>query len=342
MAVAAKHVSSSPCSSLFLAHTPHLLASTHQHIALTHVIKQVAARSGMDSKMAELSSYTRAMIELRADVDLKDNIVVAMPKITREGYYTCNIRVEYEWKTPWCACHKFFGHVLEECPNNISNGKLRFVDDDRNPLVLTGIVDSDSEVEVVFDETVNLRISTIDSYLDNDDYDPYDDDIYDNHDISEHLQSICDDLDITAHRPFRDNMAIVIPYVEGSGSYLHTIKVGYEGNPPRCGSCAVFGHDVSKCPKHVIYKAGAKLGTGYWRQNDPSHAANKAVEKSDSDVEDIYDEIAHFMVSGGANDANLYDDEDHDIYDSYDIPVLTKEQLTFCDAMDIRIRGPRR
>ncbi|GKB81383.1 zinc finger, CCHC-type containing protein [Tanacetum coccineum] len=36
------------------------------------------------------SSYARVMIELRADVELKDNIVVAMPKITREGHYTCN------------------------------------------------------------------------------------------------------------------------------------------------------------------------------------------------------------------------------------------------------------
>nr|GEW62962.1 early nodulin-like protein 1 [Tanacetum cinerariifolium] len=36
-----------------------------------------------------------------------------------------------------------------------------------------------------------------DSYPDNDDFDPYDDDMYENHDMSEHLQSICDDLDIT-------------------------------------------------------------------------------------------------------------------------------------------------
>nr|GEU57516.1 hypothetical protein [Tanacetum cinerariifolium] len=35
------------------------------------------------------SSYARAMIELRADVELKDKIVEAMPKITGEGYYTC-------------------------------------------------------------------------------------------------------------------------------------------------------------------------------------------------------------------------------------------------------------
>ncbi|GJZ68485.1 hypothetical protein Tco_0631725 [Tanacetum coccineum] len=46
--------------------------------------------------LAPWSSYARAIIELRADVKVKDNIVVTMPKITREGYYTCNIRVKYE------------------------------------------------------------------------------------------------------------------------------------------------------------------------------------------------------------------------------------------------------
>ncbi|GKC06006.1 hypothetical protein Tco_0997616 [Tanacetum coccineum] len=250
------------------------------------------------------SSYAKAMIELRADVELNDNIVAVMPKITREGYYTCNICVEYEWKPPRCACCKVFGHVLEECPKNISAGAtknlkktsqtpkgilvgqkigfkpkqvfqpvskkstantcgkkknnsestkevsksnpfevLTLVDndvelgtnggisnsadkgtinvssnDDGNPLVPTCIMDCDSEVEVVFDETTNLRLSKNgkdgsdkvygtnslleqwrDSYPDNDDYDPYDDDMYENHDMSEHLQSICDDLDITVY-----------------------------------------------------------------------------------------------------------------------------------------------
>ncbi|GKB08743.1 zinc finger, CCHC-type containing protein [Tanacetum coccineum] len=121
------------------------------------------------------SSYARVMVELKADVELKDNIVVVMPKITREGHYTCNVRVEYEWK----------------------------------PL-------SDSGVELVFDETANLRIPTSgkdgsdkgygtnsllkqwrDSYPDNDDYDLYDDDMYENHDLFKHLQSICNYLDIT-------------------------------------------------------------------------------------------------------------------------------------------------
>ncbi|GJW33265.1 retrotransposon protein, putative, ty1-copia subclass [Tanacetum coccineum] len=65
------------------------------------------------------SSYARVMIELRADMDLKDIIVVAMPKIIGEGYYTCTVRVEYEWKSPRCSCCKVFGHTQEECTKNI-------------------------------------------------------------------------------------------------------------------------------------------------------------------------------------------------------------------------------
>ncbi|GJX55141.1 beta-caryophyllene synthase [Tanacetum coccineum] len=201
------------------------------------------------------SSFARVMIELRADVELKENIVVAMPKITREGHYTCNVCVEYEWKPPMCSSCKVFGHIHEECPKNtgpgkkktvmikpfevfrsnkkkcveptievsnsnpfdvlnsvdndvefgtnggtsnlgnneatrngssfmnidndgefacntpigekidkierqIGEGKLRMLDNDGNPLVPTGIVKSDNEVKVVFDETANLRIPT--------------------------------------------------------------------------------------------------------------------------------------------------------------------------------------
>nr|GEY87202.1 zinc finger, CCHC-type [Tanacetum cinerariifolium] len=202
------------------------------------------------------SSYARVMIELRANVELKDNIFVAMPKITRVGHYTCNVCVEYEWKPPRCSSCKVFGHIHEEClkntgaeyrplpkkPSASSSGNkkksvkhtievnnsnlfdvLNSVDNDtefgtnRGLLICSyGYCESDSEVDMVFDETANLRISTSgkdgsdkgygtnslleqlrDSYPDNDDYNPYDDDMYENHDLSEHLQSICDDLDIT-------------------------------------------------------------------------------------------------------------------------------------------------
>ncbi|GJU59763.1 RNA-directed DNA polymerase, eukaryota, reverse transcriptase zinc-binding domain protein [Tanacetum coccineum] len=60
------------------------------------------------------SSFARAMIELRADVELKDMIVVAMPKLVG-GFYICTICVKYEWKPPRCACCKVFGHDQDEC-----------------------------------------------------------------------------------------------------------------------------------------------------------------------------------------------------------------------------------
>ncbi|GKB94051.1 RNA-directed DNA polymerase, eukaryota, reverse transcriptase zinc-binding domain protein [Tanacetum coccineum] len=69
-----------------------------------------------------MSSYARVMIKFWADVELKDNIVVPMSKIMREGYYTCNVHVEYEWKPPRCSCCKVFGHTQNECPKNIGLG----------------------------------------------------------------------------------------------------------------------------------------------------------------------------------------------------------------------------
>ncbi|GJX66997.1 cytokinin dehydrogenase 3-like protein [Tanacetum coccineum] len=235
------------------------------------------------------SSYARVMIELRADVELKDNIVMAMPKITRKGQYTCNVRVEYEWKPPRRSSCKVFEYIHEECPKNtgagekktvkkpsqnsrgvlvslkmgfkpqkeyrpvpkkpnaspsgnkkkgveptievsnsnpfdvlnsvnndvelvpmggllicntpiakkidkierqICEGKLRLLDNNGNPLVPTDGSDKGYG-------TNSLLEQWRDSYPDNDDYDPYDDDMYENHDLSKHPQSICDDLDIT-------------------------------------------------------------------------------------------------------------------------------------------------
>ncbi|GKD19515.1 hypothetical protein Tco_1208673 [Tanacetum coccineum] len=49
--------------------------------------------------------------------------------------------------------------ILNSVDNDVEFGKLRLLDNDGNPLVPMGLVESDSEVEVVFDEIANLRIS---------------------------------------------------------------------------------------------------------------------------------------------------------------------------------------
>ncbi|GKB87007.1 ARID DNA-binding domain-containing protein [Tanacetum coccineum] len=259
------------------------------------------------------SSYARVMIELQADVELKDNIVVAMPKIIREGHYTCageiktvkmpsqtsrgvpvgpkmgfkpqkeyrpvskkpNVSssrnkkkgveptIEVSNSNPFdvlnsvdndvefgtnegttnlvnngatlsgsslmninndgeFASNTPIGEKIDKIERQICEGKLRLLDNDGNPLVLTGIVESDSEVEVVFDEIVNLKISTsgkdgsdkgygtnslleqwMDSYPDNDDYDSMMKILYENHDLwRAPYRLFCDDLDY--HGPLEE------------------------------------------------------------------------------------------------------------------------------------------
>nr|GEU49997.1 Myc-type, basic helix-loop-helix (bHLH) domain-containing protein [Tanacetum cinerariifolium] len=210
------------------------------------------------------SSYARVMVELKADVELKDNIVMAMPKITRDGHSTCANEKKTVKKPSQTSRgvsvgskigfkpQKEYRHVTKK-PNASSSGNkkkgveptikvsnsnpfdiLNSVDNDgefgtnggTNNLVnneATSIgssfmnidndgectintpIESDSEVELVFDETSNLRIPTSgkngsdkgygtssfleqwrDSYPDNVDYDPYDDYMYENHDLSKH------------------------------------------------------------------------------------------------------------------------------------------------------------
>ncbi|GJU44734.1 hypothetical protein Tco_1202000 [Tanacetum coccineum] len=67
------------------------------------------------------SSYAKAMIKLRANVELKDTILIVMPKLTREGFYTCTVRVEYEWKPHRCACCKPTKEVSNSNPFDVLN-----------------------------------------------------------------------------------------------------------------------------------------------------------------------------------------------------------------------------
>ncbi|GJX35711.1 putative reverse transcriptase domain-containing protein [Tanacetum coccineum] len=183
------------------------------------------------------SSYARAMIELRADKELKDTIVVVMPNLVGDGFNMFIIRVEYEWKPPRHVSNKNgaitsgkkkqtevsrqenegnsssagkgvasssisttpITERIDKFERQLIEGKLLLVDDDGKPLpkfVSTVNADTNSEVEEVFDEhatfmaSIGLKRGSDSGYGANslweqwketkhdDDYDPYDDDLY--------------------------------------------------------------------------------------------------------------------------------------------------------------------
>ena len=56
------------------------------------------------------------MIDICADIELKDTLVVDVPKIESDGYILHTIHVEYEWKPSRCPTCKLFDHSLDQCP----------------------------------------------------------------------------------------------------------------------------------------------------------------------------------------------------------------------------------
>nr|GEZ26051.1 hypothetical protein [Tanacetum cinerariifolium] len=62
-----------------------------------------------------------AMVELKVDVELRDTIVIVVPKFSGEGFILSTIRVEYGWAPLRCSGCKVFGNVIDESPKKISS-----------------------------------------------------------------------------------------------------------------------------------------------------------------------------------------------------------------------------
>ncbi|XP_022030707.1 uncharacterized protein LOC110931630 [Helianthus annuus] len=62
------------------------------------------------------SSYARALIEISADNDLREEISMAIPEPEGEGFIKETMFVEYEWNPHRCAKCCVFGHATDVCP----------------------------------------------------------------------------------------------------------------------------------------------------------------------------------------------------------------------------------
>nr|GEY64713.1 RNA-directed DNA polymerase, eukaryota, reverse transcriptase zinc-binding domain protein [Tanacetum cinerariifolium] len=65
------------------------------------------------------SSFTRCLIEINSEADLKDSITIGIPDLEGPGFTKQTIRVEYEWKPPRCQTCNIFGHTVESCPKKV-------------------------------------------------------------------------------------------------------------------------------------------------------------------------------------------------------------------------------
>ncbi|GJX56435.1 putative ribonuclease H-like domain-containing protein [Tanacetum coccineum] len=176
------------------------------------------------------SSCARVMTELRADEELKDNIVVAMPKITREGHYICNFGtnggntnlVNNEATSSGSSFMNVDNSNTSTTPiidkigkfeELLTSGQAILLDEAGNPMKkveFSGDYDSEDEVASVDNDmarslalkrvgfgTQSLLEQWRDSYGNGDyDEDPYDDDMYEGQDLSQEILAICDNLDI--------------------------------------------------------------------------------------------------------------------------------------------------
>ncbi|XP_022014922.1 uncharacterized protein LOC110914438 [Helianthus annuus] len=76
------------------------------------------------------NSYARALIEVNAEEEPKESVVVAIPLEDEEGFSKNLVKIEYEWQPPRCNGCKVFGHTDAKCPKQVT----KQVKDDGNKL----------------------------------------------------------------------------------------------------------------------------------------------------------------------------------------------------------------
>nr|GEY94695.1 hypothetical protein [Tanacetum cinerariifolium] len=112
----------------------HVPIVAYSDIGLSLITTQIRKPLMLDSSTSNMclhswgrSTYARALIEISADVDLVDSLVIAIPRCDKEGYTFATIDIEYEWTSPRCASCKIFDHVSDKCPKlhkEVSNVKV--------------------------------------------------------------------------------------------------------------------------------------------------------------------------------------------------------------------------
>ncbi|GKB28090.1 gypsy type transposase [Tanacetum coccineum] len=106
----------------------HVPIVAYSEIGLSLITTQLGKPIMLDSYTSSMclsswgkSTYARALIEVSADNELLDSLVIAIPIDKDNGHTLATIDVEYEWNPPRCATCKIFDHHSEICPKLVKD-----------------------------------------------------------------------------------------------------------------------------------------------------------------------------------------------------------------------------
>ncbi|GJZ73397.1 zinc knuckle CX2CX4HX4C containing protein [Tanacetum coccineum] len=100
----------------------HVPIVAYSEVGLSLITTQIGCPIMLDSYTSNMcvrswgrNEYARAFIEISADRELMESIVIAIPLGKGKGHTLATIEVEYEWKPPVCSTCKIFDHTNEKC-----------------------------------------------------------------------------------------------------------------------------------------------------------------------------------------------------------------------------------
>ncbi|GKA43801.1 zinc knuckle CX2CX4HX4C containing protein [Tanacetum coccineum] len=103
----------------------HVPIVAYSEVGLSLITTQLGRPLMLDSYTSSMclsswgrNTYARALVEFSAEEELKDSLVIAIPRSNGKGHSLATIEVEYEWTPPRCSTCKVFDHINDSCPKN--------------------------------------------------------------------------------------------------------------------------------------------------------------------------------------------------------------------------------
>nr|GEU30804.1 hypothetical protein [Tanacetum cinerariifolium] len=103
----------------------HVPIVAYLEVGISLIATQIGKPIMMDSYTSNMclsswgrSTYARVLVEVSAESDLMESIVVAIPMSNGKGHTFALVDIKYEWKPPRCSTCKIFDHENDKCPKN--------------------------------------------------------------------------------------------------------------------------------------------------------------------------------------------------------------------------------